>query len=92
MSEYLLVLNAGSSSLKFRVYERTPAVDWHPAANGQIEGIGNHARFVAKGAGEPALAHLLEIEVDERERCFPRERRKRAASEDRGQCARRSSS
>jgi acetate kinase len=53
MSEYLLVLNAGSSSLKFRVYERTPASDWHTGANGQIEGIGTNARFKADdGAGQ----------------------------------------
>jgi acetate kinase len=36
MSESLLVLNAGSSSLKFRVYERTALKDWLPVANGQI--------------------------------------------------------
>jgi acetate kinase len=47
MSESLLVLNAGSSSLKFRVYERTPVTEWRPAANGQIEGIGTAARFKA---------------------------------------------
>jgi acetate kinase len=53
MSDYLLVLNAGSSSLKFRVYERTQATDWHPAANGQIEGIGSGAKFKADdGAGK----------------------------------------
>ncbi|HSC15256.1 MAG TPA: acetate/propionate family kinase [Gammaproteobacteria bacterium] len=50
MSESLLVLNAGSSSLKFRVYERAPGKDWAPAANGQIEGIGSAARFKADDA------------------------------------------
>ena len=60
MSEYLLVLNAGSSSLKFRVYERTPAADWHPAANGQIEGIGAAAHFKADdGAGREIDAQAL---------------------------------
>jgi len=47
MNDYVLVLNAGSSSLKFRVYEREPAAAWHPAASGQIEGIGTAARFAA---------------------------------------------
>jgi acetate kinase len=47
MSESLLVLNAGSSSLKFRVYERTALKDWLPVANGQIEAIGSAARLKA---------------------------------------------
>ena len=47
MSESLLVLNAGSSSLKFCVYERASAKDWRAAATGQIEGIGSAARFKA---------------------------------------------
>ncbi|HZF30683.1 MAG TPA: acetate/propionate family kinase [Gammaproteobacteria bacterium] len=53
MNEYLLVLNAGSSSLKFRVYERSPAAQWRAAVHGQIEGIGTKARFSADdGAGK----------------------------------------
>ncbi|HEX5049370.1 MAG TPA: acetate/propionate family kinase [Gammaproteobacteria bacterium] len=52
-NDYLLVLNAGSSSLKFRVYERSPQTQWHPAVHGQIEGIGTNARFTADdGAGK----------------------------------------
>ena len=48
MSDYLLVLNAGSSSLKFRVYEHAPGESWKAAASGQIEGIGTAARLKAK--------------------------------------------
>ncbi len=52
MTEYLLVINAGSSSLKFRVYERSPVADWHASANGQIEGIGTAPKLTADdGAG-----------------------------------------
>ncbi len=38
--ELILVLNAGSSSLKFRLYRRGDARDWKLDLRGQIEGIG----------------------------------------------------
>ena len=40
MDDYGLVLNAGSSSLKFCVFRRPAQKDWEIAARGQIEGIG----------------------------------------------------
>src|SRR5262245_38715551 len=49
----VLVLNAGSSSLKFCVYEAGDA--WRPAARGQIEGIGTSPRFTAKDASDAKL-------------------------------------
>jgi len=53
MSGHVLILNAGSSSLKFRVYELGNTADgWNVAAGGQIEGIGTAPRLHAKdGAG-----------------------------------------
>jgi acetate kinase len=60
MSDSALVLNAGSSSLKFGVYERLPADGWRVAASGQIEGVGTATRFNAKnGAGEPLAEQVL---------------------------------
>jgi len=50
MADYALVLNAGSSSLKFCVFERPNDEDWRLASRGQIEGIGASARIVAKDA------------------------------------------
>ena len=44
----LLVLNAGSSSLKFCGYLSENGGAWGRAARGQIEGIGPAARFVAR--------------------------------------------
>jgi acetate kinase len=38
--EYVLVLNAGSSSLKYGVHERTSRGSWQAATRGQVEGIG----------------------------------------------------
>jgi acetate kinase len=53
MEDYAIVLNAGSSSLKFCVYQRPAAEPWRLATRGQIEGIGTAPRLSAKdGAGE----------------------------------------
>jgi acetate kinase len=52
----VLVLNAGSSSLKFCVYQVADAEAWRLVARGQIEGIGTSPRFTAKG-GDGAKIH-----------------------------------
>ncbi|HTL31298.1 MAG TPA: acetate/propionate family kinase [Tepidisphaeraceae bacterium] len=49
MDDYALVLNAGSSSLKFCVFHRPERKDWRLEARGQIEGIGTAPKFSAKG-------------------------------------------
>ena len=52
MDDFALVLNAGSSSLKFCVYQRHPHDAWRLAARGQIDGIGSTPRLSVKdGAG-----------------------------------------
>lgn len=56
MDDYALVLNAGSSSLKFCVFERPPGESWHLEARGQIEGIGTSPRLSVKDAGGKSLA------------------------------------
>jgi acetate kinase len=45
MDDYALVINAGSSSLKFSIYRRPDVGAWRPHARGQIEGIGTAPRF-----------------------------------------------
>lgn len=50
----LLTLNAGSSSVKFAAYGATTALEW--LAAGQVEGLGERARFSVKAA-EPADAN-----------------------------------
>jgi acetate kinase len=62
MSDTILVLNAGSSSLKFCVY-RAPAGAFRLAARGQIEGIGTSPRFSAKDGDGKALEPALADEV-----------------------------
>jgi acetate kinase len=58
MNDYAVVLNAGSSSLKFCVYSRPEAEAWGLEARGQIEGIGTSPKFSAKdGAGGPLDGH-----------------------------------
>jgi acetate kinase len=50
----VLVLNAGSSSLKFCVYEIADRDTWQTLARGQIEGIGTAPRFSTRDeAGQP---------------------------------------
>jgi len=64
MAGYLLILNAGSSSLKFSVYECTQEDTWRVRSRGQIEGIGTSPRLVAKGAlGEVEEEKVLGTEV-----------------------------
>jgi acetate kinase len=56
MEDYALVLNAGSSSLKFCVFERPPGERWHLEARGQIEGIGTSPRLSVKDENGESLA------------------------------------
>ena len=56
MDDYALVLNAGSSSLKFCVYRRPEAEKWRLEGRGQIEGIGTSPHLVAKDAEGGVLA------------------------------------
>jgi acetate kinase len=64
MDDYALVLNAGSSSLKFCVYRRPEAEGWRLEARGQIEGIGTSPRLSAKDeAGERLADQALDATV-----------------------------
>ena len=56
MQGHALVLNAGSSSLKFCVFSGTGLRKWSLAAQGQIDGIGTAPRFRAKDGGGTVLA------------------------------------
>src|SRR5215831_9349 len=56
MDDYSVVLNAGSSSLKFCVYRRPPSAPWRLEARGQIEGIGTSPKFSAKNDAGTKLA------------------------------------
>jgi acetate kinase len=56
MQGYALVLNAGSSSLKFCVFGEGEDERWQVAARGQIEGIGSSPRFTARDARGEKLA------------------------------------
>jgi acetate kinase len=56
MNDFALVLNAGSSSLKFCVYQRPGDSNWKLEARGQVEGIGTSPRLSAKDDGGNILA------------------------------------
>jgi acetate kinase len=57
MDDYALVLNAGSSSLKFCVFQRPDGKVWRLEARGQIEGIGTSPRLSVKDADGNSLAN-----------------------------------
>ena len=62
MEDYALVLNAGSSSLKFCVFQRPEGEVWRVAARGQIDGIGTKPRLSAKdGAGTQVADQPLDV-------------------------------
>src|SRR5262245_34605778 len=64
MDSYALVLNAGSSSLKFCVYHHVETRRWRLEARGQIDGIGTKPRFTAKNeAGERMADEALDATV-----------------------------
>jgi acetate kinase len=64
--DFALVLNAGSSSLKFCVYRRPEGAAWSLDARGQIEGIGSAPRLSAKsGAGEALADERLDATVSD---------------------------
>ena len=64
MDDYALVLNAGSSSLKFCVYRRPKSEAWGLSARGQIEGIGTSPRLSAKsGTGESLANQNLDSSI-----------------------------
>jgi acetate kinase len=64
VDDYALVLNAGSSSLKFCVFQRPGGESWRLAARGQIEGIGTSPRLSARNAeGEKLAEQTLDASV-----------------------------
>jgi acetate kinase len=56
MDDYALVVNAGSSSLKFCVYRRPAESAWRLEVRGQIDGIGTSPRLKAADGGGASVA------------------------------------
>ncbi len=63
MDDYALVLNAGSSSLKFCVYRRPAGAAWGLEARGQIEGIGTSPRLKATDGTGAKVEEALDASV-----------------------------
>ena len=61
MDDYALVLNAGSSSLKFCIFRRSGNGIWKVEARGQISGIGTSPKIAAK---DDQGAVLTQSELD----------------------------
>jgi acetate kinase len=56
MGSYALIINAGSSSVKFCIYERLDHKEWRVSTRGQIAGVGSSPCFSAKDANGTILA------------------------------------
>lgn len=56
MDDYVLVLNAGSSSLKFCVYHKHETERWRLESRGQIEGIGTSPQLSVKNSEGEKIA------------------------------------
>jgi acetate kinase len=66
MDDYALVLNAGSSSLKFCVFCRPGGAPWQLEERGQIDGIGTVARLSSRdGQGEVLAQNDLSSTVSD---------------------------
>jgi len=74
MSDAALVINAGSSSLKFSIYrEEDEGRELHQALAGAVTGIGDAPRFQASGPGDRAVTGPdLDDVGDERTRLIDR--------------------
>jgi acetate kinase len=67
MDDYAIVLNAGSSSLKFSVYGRADAAAWKAEVRGHIDGIGTSPRFSARhGTGARLADEQMDSGIDGR--------------------------
>jgi acetate kinase len=60
---FVLVLNAGSSSLKFSVYRVADGDGWRPVVCGQIAGIGTSPRFSTREGGDSVDEHAVDDAV-----------------------------
>ncbi len=56
MDDFAVVINAGSSSLKFAVFSRAGSGPWGIAARGQVEGLGTSPRFSATDGVNQSIA------------------------------------
>src|SRR5262245_11990037 len=64
MDPFALVLNAGSSSLKFCLFQQPKGAAWRVEARGQIEGIGTAPRMTVKDAdGNKRLDQKLDAAI-----------------------------
>lgn len=64
MDAYALILNAGSSSLKFCMFRQSDGTPWQVEARGQIEGIGTSPHMTVKDAdGHKKLDKQLDSSI-----------------------------
>ena len=68
MKQGILTINAGSSSIKFALFELNSGLARHPSLSGQIDGLGAEARLVAThGSGQAFPEVVLKPGVQHQE-------------------------
>ena len=67
MSGAILVINAGSSSIKFSLFSVEPAAGFTLKLKGQVEGIGTRPHFIAHAAGQVLAEQHWSTEAMDRE-------------------------
>ena len=70
MTGLVVVLNGGSSSLKFSIYQMTGETDLELSIKGQIEGIGTAPRFIAKDRDGAVLGEQQWADANSANRVF----------------------
>lgn len=66
MDAYVLVLNAGSSSLKFSLFRQLPGAPWEVAARGQMEGTGTAPHLTVRDdRGRTLTNEKLDLSVQD---------------------------
>ena len=67
MNGGILVINAGSSSIKFSLFSIEPAIGFTLTLKGQVEGIGTRPHFIAQANGQVLAEQYWSAESMERE-------------------------
>jgi acetate kinase len=70
MNNLIVVLNGGSSSLKFSIYQVSGEKDLELSMKGQIEGIGTAPRFIAKDRDGKVLGERQWADASSADRVF----------------------
>ena len=64
MDDYAIVINAGSSSLKFCIFQRPQGDGWRQDSRGQVDGIGTAPRLRVSDGQLQSILRLVQSQLD----------------------------